>query len=117
MTRTFIHSDEFTKNWSRLKLTDDDLRKLEIEIIKNPKVGKVIKGTGRLRKMRFAANKEGKSGGKRVCYVDFAVMETIYLITVYAKDEKENLTKEECNNIKKAIDILEASLQSGKEQK
>lgn len=112
MTRTFIHSDEFTKNWSKLKLSDDDLRKLEIEIIKNPKIGKVVKGTGRLRKMRFATHEEGKSGGKRVCYVDFTVLDTIYLITVYAKGEKENLTKEECNNIKKAIDILEANLKN-----
>ena len=61
MTRTFIQTDEFIKNWERLGLTDDDLRRLELEIMKNPQVGPVIQGTGKLRKMRFAfENKERK---------------------------------------------------------
>ncbi len=34
MTRTFIQTDEFIKNWERLGLTDDDLRRLELEIMK-----------------------------------------------------------------------------------
>lgn len=54
MTRTFIQTQEFTKNWERLDLKDRDLRRLELEILKNPKVGKVIRGTGGLRKLRFA---------------------------------------------------------------
>ncbi|MBO5336945.1 MAG: type II toxin-antitoxin system RelE/ParE family toxin [Lachnospiraceae bacterium] len=111
MTRTFIETSQFTKNWERLGFTDDDMRRLELEIMKNPKVGTVIRGTGKLRKMRFAMKNEGKSGSVRICYVDYTVMETVYLITVYPKSEKDNLSKEECNNIKKLIDILERSLQ------
>ena len=61
--------------------------------------------------MRFAFENRGKSGSVRVCYVDFVVMETVYLITAYQKNEKENLSKEECNDIKKVIDVLEKSLQ------
>ena len=41
-----------------------------------------------------------------MCYVDFAVLEKIYLIDVFTKDEKENLSKEEKNNLKKIIKIL-----------
>lgn len=52
MTRTFIQTSEFAKNWERLGLTDSDLRRLEIEILNNPKIGSVIRGTGKLRKMR-----------------------------------------------------------------
>lgn len=110
MTRTFIQTDEFTKNWERLGLTNDDLRRLELEIMKNPKVGPVIQGTGKLRKMRFAFENSGKSGSSRVCYVDFLIHETVYLITVYPKSEKDNLSKAERNEIKKFIDILEKSL-------
>ncbi len=40
-------------------------------------------------------------GGTRVCYVDFVVEKVIYLITVYPKNQKDNLTQTECNNIKK----------------
>lgn len=110
MTRTFIQTDEFIKNWERLGLTDDDLRRLELEIMENPQVGPVIQGTGKLRKMRFAFENKGKSGSSRVCYVDFLIHETVYLITVYSKNEKDNLSKAERNEIKKFIDILEKRL-------
>lgn len=111
MTRTFIQTHQFVQNWEKLGLTDDDLRRLEYAIMKNPKVGPVIPGTGKLRKMRFAYENRGKSGSTRVCYVDFLVFETVYLMTVYGKSEKDNLSKEECNNIKEFIGILEAELE------
>lgn len=110
MTRTFIQTDEFVKNWERLDLTDDDMRRLELEILKNPKIGSVIRGTGGLRKLRFSFENKGKSGSTRICYVDFLLLETVYLITIYPKNEKDNLTKAECNNIKKMIDALEKTL-------
>lgn len=43
-------------------------------------------------------------------FVDFVVKETIYFITVYPKNEKENLSPKERNEIKKVIEILEKSL-------
>lgn len=110
MKRTFIQTLEFTKNWERLGLYDEDLRRLELEILKNPKVGPVIQGTGKLRKMRFAFENQGKSGSTRVCYVDFFMHETVYLITVYPKSEKDNLSMAEKKEIKKMIELLEESL-------
>lgn len=111
MTRTFIQTLEFVKNWQQLGFTDDDLRRLELEILRNPKTGDVVPGTGGLRKMRFAFEGVGKSGSTRVCYVDFVIHETVYLITVYPKSKKDNLSKAERNEIKKLIDILENSVQ------
>lgn len=110
MQRTFIQTSEFEKNWETLGFSDEHLRKLEQEILKQPKIGKVIRGTGKLRKMRFAFENRGKSGSVRVCYVDFEEKETIYFITVYPKNWKDNLTKAECNSIKKLISKLEESL-------
>jgi hypothetical protein len=63
-----------------------------------------------MRKMRFAFEGRGKSGSTRVCYVDFEIKETIYLLAVFAKNELENLTKGERNHLKKQIDILESNL-------
>lgn len=83
------------------------MRRLQKELLQNPKTGDVIRGTGRLRKMRFAFEHRGKSGSTRVCYVDFEIKEVIYLLAVFAKNEQENLTKEERNILKKKIDILE----------
>ena len=113
MTRTFVQTNEFVQNWKRLGFTDDDLRRLELELLKNPIAGAVIRGTGKLRKVRFAFPNRGKRGSVRVCYVDFTLYKAIYLITVYPKNEKDNLTKEECNEIKKSIEMLEHNLQQG----
>ena len=46
----------------------------------------------------------------KLCYIDFVVKERIYLITEYPKNKKENLSKEECNEIKKLVKLLEESL-------
>lgn len=107
MTRTFIQTHEFVANWANMGLGDKDLRRLELELLKNPKTGKVIRGTGGLRKLRFAFENRGKSGSVRVCYVDFVQRETIYLVTAYPKNEKDDLSREECREICKMIRMLE----------
>lgn len=107
MKRTFIQTSEFTKQWKSIGFGDDELRKLELLILRNPEAAPVMQGTGGLRKMRFAYENRGKSGSTRVCYVDLIFAETVYLITAYPKNVKENLSKEERNNIKKLITILE----------
>ncbi|MDE6003835.1 MAG: type II toxin-antitoxin system RelE/ParE family toxin [Oscillospiraceae bacterium] len=110
MTREFIMLPMFEKQWSKIGLTEDDLKRLQNELIKNPKVGDVVQGTGGLRKIRFAFEHHGKSGSTRVVYVDFAYYEKIYFITAYAKNDKENLSKSERNNIKTLIQTLEKNL-------
>lgn len=108
--REFIQTNVFTREWEELGFTDTDLRRLENELLQNPKVGKVIRGTGRMRKMRFAFKGRGKSGSTRECYVDFEIKETIFLLAVFAKNELENLSQSERNILKKQIDILESNL-------
>ena len=110
MTRTFIQTKEFSRRWDSLGFDDNDLRKLELDIINNLNKYPIIKGTGGLRKARIPMVNKGKSGGARVCFVDFVFAETVYLITVYGKKDKENLSKEEKNEIKKLIEILKGSL-------
>lgn len=110
MTRTFIQTTEFSRNWDRLGFDDKDLRLLELDIMKCPNKHPVMQGTGGLRKARVALENRGKSGGARICYVDFVFAETVYLITVFGKKEKANLSKEERNNIRKVIEGLKSRL-------
>lgn len=63
--------------------------------------------------MRFAYEGRGKSGSVRVCYVDYVCFETIYLITAFPKNEKENLSKAERNAIKKRLHLLLEELKNG----
>ena len=106
MTRTFIEVPLFSKRWSEIGLGEDELLKLQIMLLKDPKSGPVMEGTGGIRKVRFPLEHRGKSGSVRVCYTDFEEYEVIYLITAFTKDNQENLTKEERNILKKLVKAL-----------
>ena len=69
--REFISTKQFDEQWNSLGLSDNDLRNLQTMLLENPKTGSVIRGTGRLRKMRFNYGNRGKSHCARVFYVDF----------------------------------------------
>ena len=114
MTREFIMLPEFDKKWKQLDLTDSDLKRLQAELLVDPRIGSVMQGTGGVRKMRFAFEHQGKSGSTRVIYIDFAFYEKIYLLTAYPENEKDNLTKEERNAIKQLVERLEKSLSDKK---
>ncbi|MDE6425467.1 MAG: type II toxin-antitoxin system RelE/ParE family toxin [Ruminococcus sp.] len=110
MTRLFVIMPEFEKQWAKMGLNDNDLKRLQYELLENPATGAVMQGTGGLRKLRFAFENQGKSGSARVVYVDFTVYEKIFLITAYPKNEKDNLSKAERNDIKKLIEALGNSM-------
>ncbi len=110
MTREFVMLPEFDKRWKEIGFTDKELRALQEELTLFPDKGDIMQGTGGLRKIRVAFENTGKSSSARVCYVDFAVYEKIYLITAYTKNEKDNLSKEERNEVKKLIKLLEKTL-------
>lgn len=110
MTRIFVELPSFRAAWKELGLTDRDLRRLQEELLANPKVGSVMQGTGGIRKMRFAFENRGKSGSIRVIYVDFEIREKLYLLTAYPKNVKDNLSKAERNSLKQLVEILEHEL-------
>lgn len=106
MTRTFKEVPSFTKKWQSLGLTDDDLRTLENILLKNPKAGDVIQGTGGIRKIRIPLEDTGKRGGGRVLYIDIEIKECIYLLNVYTKNEKTDLTDKEKKLLSKLVEVL-----------
>jgi len=110
MFREFVMLPEFDRQWQKMCLGDNELRTLQESLLENPKAGEVIRGTKGLRKVRIAFKGQGKSGSGRVVYVDFTVHETVYLITAYPKNTKDNLSKAERNAIAKMIVRLEQGL-------
>lgn len=106
MTRTFIEVPLFTKRWKEIGLGEEELTKLQVLLLKDPESGPVMEGTGGIRKVRFPISNRGKSGSVRVCYTDFEEYEVTYLITAFTKNEKENLTNEEKNVLKKLVKSL-----------
>ena len=114
LTREFIILPEFEKCWKHMGLTDNDLKRVQSELLLSSQDNPVMQGTGGLRKFRFALENRGKSGSIRIVYVDFVVHETIYLISAYPKNEKDNLSKAEQNAIKSLIEKLETQLKANK---
>jgi hypothetical protein len=114
MTRTFIRLPEFEKQCKRLGLSEDDIIEIENTLLDNPAAGEIVKGTGGIRKLRYALyDNKGKSGGARIMYVDFAYYERIYFLTAYAKGEQDNLTQAERNELKATVKILELEAKGG----
>ncbi len=114
MTRIFVELPIFQKRWKELGLNDEDLKRLQSELLSDAKVGAVMRGTGGIRKMRFAFEKRGKSGSVRVIYIDFEVYEKIFLITAYNKNEKDNLSDSERSELKQMMKVLENQLKENK---
>ena len=57
MTRTFIQTKEFSRNWDDLGFDDEDLRVLELDIMKNPDKYSVMSGTGALEVSNMSDNR------------------------------------------------------------
>ena len=114
MTRVFVSLKEFDVLWKSIGFGDTELRELQSFLLFFPLSGKVISGTGGLRKMRWALPGQGKSGGLRILYVDFPQFEVLYFITILKKSEKENISKAEKNIISKMITSIENNLKNNK---
>lgn len=76
-------------------LTDDEYAGLQKVMMENPQKGNIIKGGGGIRKLRFALPGKGKSGGVRVIYYWLREDGQIYMLLIYPKSKKDNLTDRE----------------------
>jgi len=103
MIRKFVYSDVFLRYWELMGLNGGALRRLELQLLQNPKVGAVVEGTGGARKMRFLLVGRGKSAGARVICLDVPKRGTLYLLLAYPKSIQSDLTVEQTKNIRQAI--------------
>lgn len=66
----------------------------------------LIAGTGGIRKLRWVREGMGKSGGVRVIYYYHNDHIPLYLLTVFGKNQKANLSKAEANELSKLVKVL-----------
>lgn len=105
----FIETPIFTKQIKSIA-TDEELRRLQIELIAQPEKGKLIKGTGGLRKVRLATGAQGKQGSARIIYL-LATPEKIFFLLAYAKSHKDTLTADEKQVLKLLAEQLKNEVQ------
>ena len=99
----FIETAYYTKVIADY-LAEEDQRKLQEHLIEHPDDGDIIKGTGGIRKIRWAAKGKGKSGGVRIIYFWRTAQNHIYLLTIYGKNEASTLTASEKAYLKKMVE-------------
>jgi hypothetical protein len=89
-------------------LPDHGYAKLQQRLIVNPDEGDVMPGCGGLRKVRTPDPKRGKGkrGGARVIYLHVPAANRFYLLDIYGKDEKDDLSAQEKNQLRQLAELL-----------
>lgn len=98
----FIETSTFTKLLSNY-LTDEEYRGLQSYLLQKPDAGDLIKGSGGVRKVRWAPAGSGKSGGIRAIYYWKKSDHEIWMLTLYSKSERASIPGHTLKQIAEAI--------------
>jgi len=88
---TVVETPEFLASTRKL-LGDEERTALVDQLAYNPSAGTVIPGTGGIRKLRWGLEGRGKRGGARVIYFFHNLEMPLFLLTAYAKSERDDLS-------------------------
>ena len=109
-TPAFLHDAQ------ALDIQNSERLAIVMWIAAHPDAGNVIEGTGGARKVRFAGEGKGKSGGYRVISFFSGTDVPLFLLNIFAKNEKSDLTPGERRTLKNILaDIVK--VYRGKESK
>ena len=96
---TVVETPEFLSATRKI-MTDAERILLVDYLAYNPAAGDLIQGTGGVRKLRWALEARGKSGGARVIYFYHDAGMPIFALTAYAKNERSDLSQQDRNDFK-----------------
>ena len=108
--QTVAETPEYIRRAEKL-LADDERRDVLNYLATHPKSGDLMEGTGGIRKLRWSRGSRGKSGGVRVIYCFYDETMPLYLLTLFAKNERANLSKAERNELAELVDLLVSAWQ------
>lgn len=108
MLTTVAETPEYLRCAARLLPAADRGAIVEF-LAAQPRAGDLLQGTGGVRKLRWARGGRGKSGGVRIVYYYHSEAMPLYLLTVFGKNEKANLSKAERNDLAKLVAILKST--------
>ncbi len=103
--QTIVELPEYIRKASRLLAATEKQGIINYLAI-HPQAGVIMQGTGGIRKFRWATGNKGKSGGVRVIYYFHNDAMPLFLLTLFGKNEKSNLTKSERNELAMFANLL-----------
>ena len=98
-------------------MSDDERQELVVFLSKNPDAGDIISGTGGARKFRIPFKGKGKSGGARVVTYFAGEEIPVFLLDVYSKGDKINLTQAERNELRGILGDMAEAYRAGQREK
>lgn len=101
--RTIAETYGFLDDCRWAEVSDRDRAAIVDAIAKDPQAGDVIQGAGGARKVRVAGRGRGKSGGFRLITAFVGTEAPVYLLALYAKGERGNLSKAQVNDLRKLL--------------
>lgn len=101
----FIETPTFTRMVTAL-LTDEEYRGLQEVLADDPERGAIVCGGGGIRKIRWATEGGGKSGGIRAIYYWLRDDQQIFMLVAYSKTKKDTLTAKEISILRLLVKEL-----------
>ena len=108
-----VESPDFAADAKAAGLDENEVRRIIDHLARRPDAGDVIPGTGGARKVRFAGRGKGKSGGYRVITFYSGEMLPVFLLSVFGKGTKVDLTPAERNELRRELAGLVEEYRSG----
>jgi hypothetical protein len=105
----FVETPTFTRQVTAL-LSDDEYRALQNLLLADPQCGALIRDGGGIRKVRFAAQGRGKSGGVRAIYYWASARAQIYMLVIYPKSARDTLSDRETALLRAYVKALAKEL-------
>ncbi|HLW92628.1 MAG TPA: type II toxin-antitoxin system RelE/ParE family toxin, partial [Roseiarcus sp.] len=105
---TVCETHAFRRTAEEAGMTEDEIADLIDFLAEHPEAGDEIAGSGGCRKVRVAGRGKGKSDGYRTITFYSGEEIPVFLLTVFSKGERSNLTKGECNDLRAVTKALAA---------
>jgi hypothetical protein len=110
--QTVIETKPYLAAAAAAGMSEAECERTVLFLAENPEIGDLIRKTGGCRKVRIAKDGKGKSSGYRVITWFGGRDIPVFLLSVFAKGQKANLSDKECNALAKLTGTLRASLGS-----
>jgi len=98
----FVETPIFTRRIGAC-MDDDEYGRLQSFLADHPQTGKIIPGSGGIRKLRWAGSGRGKRGGLRIIYFWWVAKDRISMLMVYPKSEQDDLTTDQLKLLKRQL--------------
>ena len=98
-----VETSVFTRQVVEL-LTDDEYRELQTALVMRPDAGRLIVGSGGIRKIRWAVRGRGKRGGVRVIYFWAVKRDRLLMLLMYRKGIQDDLTPDQLRKLRKIVE-------------